>query len=325
MVTLQTWVEVPNPSLSINYADKVLFLGSCFSTNIGQRLKRLKFPVNVNPFGVLYNPASISQAIKILTEQKSFREEELDKHNDLWFSFYFHSSFSHSDKLTCLSKINTSLEASAGELKQLKYVFITLGTAWAYRYKKTGNIVSNCHKIPAGEFIREYMGPEKVVQELSESMKLMLKNNKDVRFVITVSPIRHWKDGAIENMRSKSSLLLAIKELEETFSNVYYFPVYEIYMDELRDYRFYASDMLHPSEFSIDYVWERFAETFFSGETMRLAARVDKLIKSFQHRPLNAGGEPYKKFLLNLKENAAKLEAQYPFLEFTEELKAVGI
>ncbi len=320
MPQLQTFVDIPSPKVSIEHSHNILLLGSCFSTNIGKKLEALKFRAKTNPFGVIYNPASIAQSINILLKRNSFEAEDLNFNNGLWFSYYHHSSFSNVDKQTCLDEINKSLQTTKEHLLKSDYLFLTLGTAWAYRSKETSRIVANCHKIPAKEFDRVYLNPDEIYNTLSSSYKSLFEANRDIKIVLTVSPIRHWKDGAIENMRSKSSLILAIKELEKNLPNIYYFPVYEIFMDELRDYRFYASDMLHPSEFSIEYIWERFIDTFFNNKTTELVKEIEKLIKLFRHKPMNTEGENYKKFLENLKSKVSRIQSKHAFLDFSEEL-----
>lgn len=324
MVQLQTIVDIPSPGFSIDYSHKTLLLGSCFSTNIGNKLETLKFQTNSNPFGVIYNPASIAQAINILLKKNSFDSEELNNHNGLWYSFYHHSSYSSKNKQECLNAINNSLKISKEQLLKSAYLFITLGTAWAFRHKESARIVANCHKIPAKEFERLYLNPQEIVNALSSAIKSLLAVNGNIKIILTVSPIRHWKDGATENTRSKSALILAIKELESIFSNIYYFPVYEIFMDELRDYRFYASDMLHPSDFSIEYIWERFSNTFFNDDTHRLIKEIEKIVKSFQHRPLNTEDESFQKFISGVKSKAEDLQSKYSFIDFSEELKEHG-
>jgi hypothetical protein len=319
MPKLQTLVDIPSPGFSIHYNNRILFLGSCFATNIGLKLEKLKFNSVTNPFGVLYNPASIANSIDLLVNRKQFVEDDLIRDNDTWFSFYHHSSFSSPDKAECLNRINETLSVASEFLKDADILFITLGTSWIYRYKPTNQIVSNCHKIPAKEFNREFLEISESVEYLSTHVARLLQSKADIKIILTISPIRHWKDGAIENQRSKSALALAIKELEKMFSNVYYFPVYELFMDEMRDYRFYAADMLHPSNFAVEYVWEKFVETFFDKETIIQSSEIDKLVSMLNHRPMNGETESYKKFVASLKKSIAELKSKYPKIDFTPE------
>lgn len=323
MLQLQTKVTIPSPNFSINHKDKTLLLGSCFITNIGKRLETNKFSALTNPFGVLYNPASIAQSLMLLLEKKKFETEELNYANDLWYSFYHHSSHSHSDKNTCLENINQNLAIAAEQLSNCAHLFITLGSAWAFKHKKTGEIVANCHKLPASNFTRIYLDPQEIVNKLSEPLKILTSLNPNINIVFTISPIRHWADGAIENMRSKSALHLAIKELEDHFSNTYYFPVYEIFMDELRDYRFYNSDMLHPSDFAIEYIWNSFNNTFFNSQTQALFKELGKILKSFNHRPINSETTIHKEFVIKLIQRTKLLVSKHPHLDFTKEIEGI--
>lgn len=324
MLQLQTLVDIPKPNFQVDYSSKLLLLGSCFSSNIGSRLERLKFNAVTNPFGVLYNPASISQSIDNLLNRDSFTEKEISFHNELYFSYYHHTSFSKVEKEGFLNAVNESFQVAKTHLLRTDVLFITLGTAWAYRLKSSKQIVANCHKIPAREFDRIFLTTEEITKLISQQLKQLLKLRPELKTVLTVSPIRHWKDGAIENTRSKSSLILAIKALEKLFPSIYYFPVYEIFMDELRDYRFYENDMLHPSGFAIDYIWQKFQKTFFGTNTIKLSEQVEKIKKSFEHRPVNTETESFKKFIKNLNNKALNLNKQHPEIDFSTELAQIN-
>lgn len=319
MPQLQTQVLIPSPGFSINYHHKILFLGSCFATNIGSKLEKLKFNSITNPFGVIYNPASVAQSIDLLLSNKQFSENDLSFYNDLWFSLYHHTTFSSPDKEKCLENINNTLQAANKITQKADIVFITLGTSWIYRQKSTDRVVSNCHKIPAKEFSHEYLEPAESYRILSEQLENLTSFNPNIKIILTISPIRHWKDGAIENMRSKAALIIAAKELEKQFGNIYYFPVYELFMDEMRDYRYYASDMLHPSEFALEYVWEKFVHTFFTSETQQQISELEKLLSMLQHRPINRESVSFLKFANNLKSLLESLTKKYPSLDFTNE------
>jgi len=321
MLRLQTQVKIKPPGFNINYSDIVFLFGSCFSDNIGKQLSRFKLNSFANPFGVLYNPASIADSIALLLEKDRFTEEDLEKYNDLWFSYNHHTLFSDTNKLNCLNKINDSFISAKKKFKDASIIILTFGTAWIYRNKETGNVVANCHKIPAKHFTREYLSYEKITEILSKTFDKIITNNPQVNIITTISPIRHWKDGAVDNNRSKASLVLAIKELEKLFSQLYYFPVYEIFMDELRDYRFYASDMLHPSEFAIEYVWEKFQDTFFEINTREKLNEIQKVVKSFEHKVIAHNNNSYKNFINNLISKAEELMIKYPEISFNEELK----
>ncbi len=316
---LHTKVEIPTPNFTIGYNNTICLFGSCFASNFGNLLTRLKFPSLVNPFGVLYNPASIHQGIKILRRKNNFLPEDLHFYNEKWFSFYHHSDFSNPDKEICLNNINNQLAEAKHLLNKTDVIFITLGTSWIYRNNSSKQIVANCHKIPACEFTREFLEPEATYDLLVDTVKDLTLFNPKINIVLTISPIRHFKDGAIENMRSKSSLIIAVNKLQKNFSNCYYFPVYEIFMDELRDYRFYKTDMLHPAEIAINYVWQIFSSTFFSTKTIELIDQVEKLIKSYEHNPSNKQSENYKKFISKLLNKTQALEKLIPEIDFSIE------
>lgn len=324
MLQLQTLVDIPKPGFHVQYSGKLLLLGSCFSNNIGTKLEWLKFKAVTNPFGVLYNPASIAQSIENLLTRETFTEKDISYHNELYFTYYHHTSFSKVAKEDFLKSINASFQKAKTHLFKTDVLFITLGTAWAYRLKSSNQIVANCHKIPATKFDREFLNTDEITRLLSVQFNTLRKVRPELKIVLTVSPIRHWKDGGIENARSKSSLIIAIKELEKLFPDIFYFPVYEIFMDELRDYRFYENDMIHPSGFAIDYVWQKFQETFFLPDTTKLATQVEKIKKSFEHRPVNLQTESFKKFISNLTNKALNLNKQHPEIDFSTELAQIN-
>lgn len=324
MPELQTKVQIPNPNFQISYRDISCFFGSCFSMNIGNRFSELKFKTCVNPFGVLYNPASIAQSIRLIIEKTEFSETDLNFYDNKWFSYYHYTSFSNEDKNTCLININNSLQEAKKSLKEASFVFITLGTSFVYKLKSTGDIVANCHKIPAKEFKREFLSSSDSFSFLSEAIINLREINPKLNIIFTISPIRHWKDGAIENMRSKASLILTIHELQKKIPELYYFPVYEIFMDEMRDYRYYASDMLHPSTFAIDYIWDKFYNTFFTKETQLLVRKIEKINKSLQHKPVNPHSQQYKNFKKHLRKQMQDFNKQYPIIDFSADISALS-
>jgi len=319
-----TSINIPQPDFRIDYQSKLYFTGSCFSENIGLRFKQLKFPVCVNPFGVQYNPFSITNSLHKLLDKDCYYEEDLNFENELWFSFSHYTLFSDPDQQKCLDKINSSFSAAKNFISEADIIVITLGTSWAYLLKDTDQIVSNCHKLPAKRFNRTSLSTGQSVSELSTVIKRIKGINPQARFIFTVSPIRHWKDGAIENQRSKAELLLTIAQLEKELNDVYYFPAYEIMMDELRDYRFYASDMLHPSDQAIDYIWKRFTDTYFTEETVKATAEIEQLINSLNHRPIHTSTNNYKKFIFSIRTKLESLLKKYPNLDFSPELNLLS-
>jgi GSCFA family len=321
MPQLQTLVNVPAPDFSVNYNHNIFLLGSCFATNIGERLEKLKFRSITNPFGVIYNPASIAQSLELLISDKIFAENDLDYYNDLWFSFYHHTSFSSVSKSKCLENINSVLINVSHKFPKADVLFLTLGTSWIFRNKASGRVVANCHKIPSKEFVREFLNYDESLAMLTQQFDKLFKLNGNIKIILTISPIRHWKDGATENMRSKAALVLAVKELEKKYNNVFYFPVYEIFMDEMRDYRYYASDMIHPSAFAVDYIWERFSHTFFTSLTQNQTGEIEKFLTMLEHRPLNSETANHKKFLKKLDVTLIGLEKKFPEIDFSCERK----
>lgn len=307
----------PQPSRNkISYHTPVLFLGSCFTENIGNKMQDLKFPVLVNPFGVLYNPVSVLQSLEIILDKRDFAESDLGFFNEQWFSFYHDTEFSNTDKKECLVHINTKLNQARDHFKNANYLVVTFGTAWVYEYIQSGKIVSNCHKIPAKEFTRFKLGVEDIFVQWAKLLNRIEDYNPDLKVIFTVSPVRHWKDGAVQNQLSKSTLILAIHQLIKIFDHIEYFPSYELMIDDLRDYRFYTDDMLHPSKVAIDYIWEQFSATYFETETKSIIQQVDKIIRAQNHRPLNPKTDQHKKFLEKLKNQQEALVKIYPFLQF---------
>jgi len=290
-------------------------MGSCFTENIGQKMTDLKYQVDINPFGILYNPVSVANGIRLLLQAKTFQQQDLIEHQGVWHSFYHHGRFSSTDAEEALKQMNDRLQFSSRFLRDAEFLLITFGTAWVYRYLKSDEIVSNCHKIPAKEFVREKLTVSEIVEIYRMLLDELWKVNPDLKIVFTLSPIRHWKDGAIENQRSKSTLLLAIEELVRLYEqNCIYFPSYEIVMDELRDYRFYATDMLHLNDVAMDFIWSRFQETMIETESRKTSLAVKKIMDAFQHRPIRKNSPEFKKFIENSLKQTLKLEKEFPYL-----------
>jgi len=311
-----TKVEIPESSVKITHQDGITALGSCFSENIGEKMKNVFFDIDVNPFGVLYNPASIRNSLHFLQTDKKFTEKDLFFDGALWHSFAHSSLFSDVSAEKCLEKINSQLEKSRLFFTKTRFLFITFGTSWVYEYTENDEIVSNCHKLPAQKFIRYSLSVEQIVNDYKELIQSLNAQNADLQIIFSVSPIRHWKDGAHENNLGKARLLLAVNSLQNEFKNVSYFPAYELLLDELRDYRYYASDMLHPSETAINYIWERFSEKYFSAETVKIKKELEQLNADLAHRPLHPQSATYQIFLENIEIKKKKLAEKYPFLNY---------
>lgn len=309
-----TPVEIPLSPAFIDHQTKVLILGSCFSENIGRKMQRAFFDVGVNPFGVLYNPFSILNGINLLLDGACLQHDQLFHHASLWHSFSHDSSFSAPEADVALKKINSSLAEAAAFLRQADFLFITFGTAWVFELADTGTIVSNCHKLPGSFFRRRRLRVEEITAAYGQVIESLQQNFPNLHLVFTISPIRHLKDGARGNNVSKSVLSLAIEDLLSNFRNLHYFPAYEIVMDELRDYRFYASDMLHISDVAVDYIWKRFSETYFSSETRVLQKRLEKYSADLAHIPMHPDSSAYLAFQKNVERRRMEILADYPFL-----------
>lgn len=317
-----TEIQLPEFPWKIDHSKKVMLLGSCFSENIGQKLIDLKYKVDMNPFGILYNPQSIANSLKILLDQRVFTENDLFQDQGLWNSFFHHSRFSDTDKNAALQNINKRISSSAEFLKTADFLLITFGTSWVYELKETGQIVSNCHKVPAAKFKRFRLGVFEITELYRELLEEIWKVNPSLKLVFTISPIRHWKDGAVENQVNKSTLILSVDRLKTGFGDQVcsYFPSYEIMMDELRDYRFYAEDMLHLSPVATDYIFDRFSRSMIAKESIEISKMVQKIRKAFLHRPVNPATPEFEKFVRSNLNEIHALKLKFPELDFTEEL-----
>lgn len=302
---------------SIDHTTPVMLLGSCFSDNIGSLLRQALFPVMVNPFGTLYNPASIHAAIERIISLRQFTEAELIQHHGMYHSFMCHSSLSSADPQKMLSRINARLQSAHTFLKSASWMVVTLGSAWVYALRSTGTIVANCHKLPANEFLRFPLSTTRTITLLTQTINLLSGFNPSLRIILTVSPIRHLADGAHGNQISKSTLLLATDQLiesEHTHAPIY-FPAYEIMMDDLRDYRFYAHDMCHPSDTAVQYIYQLFGESFFSPGTQQLAIQCQHYTRRLLHRPLTDDDKSHLAFVKATDNIRQQLISTYPFLE----------
>jgi len=286
-------------------------------------MKDLKFNTEINPFGILFNPYSISQCLKRLISGPEFCDSDLVFNNGLWHSFSHHGRFSGVSKEAILQKINNQFSISREFLYNTDFLFLTFGTAWVFEFKATGQIVSNCHKVPASEFKRFRLMVSDVVSELKETLELLWEFNPGVKVIFTVSPVRHLKDSAVENQLSKATLLLATDALIRGFGEerCSYFPAYELMMDELRDYRFYADDMVHPSTAAIDFIWEKFSSWMLEKESLELSYQIFSLIKTKNHLPLYPDSPEYFLFVRNSYEKILELAKKNPLLDFSAEIK----
>lgn len=312
-----TPIPIAKSSHPIDYTSKIVSLGSCFAVNMGQKLDYFKFRNITNPFGILFHPEALEKFISYALQQKQFTQADIFQQNDLWHCFDAHSELSHPDKNVLLNNLNEACSLANAKLKEATHLIITLGTAWVYRNTASGNLVANCHKVPQKEFTKELLSPEAIKQSLDSIIAMVTEVNPKLNFIFTVSPVRHIKDGFTENQWSKANLISA---LHQTINNkqqtINYFPSYEIMMDELRDYRFYAEDMIHPSSVAVDYIWERFTEAYITSEAQQTMKLADSIQKGLSHRPFNPDTEQHQAFLHKINEKVETLHKQFPHIIF---------
>ena len=323
MPTFRTEIKPKAAPFSIDYQSFTLGIGSCFIENIGAMLNARQLLFLQNPFGIVYNPLSIARQLAVISTLETvekpyfFTKNDLFQHNGLWGSLQHHSKFSGESREIVLKNINDSLVTAHDFFKKTNRIILTLGTANVFVWKETGEVVANCHKLPPQYFEKKRLNIEEIVATFKPIFEKIFTQNTDCQIIITVSPIRHIRDGLVENNRSKAVLLLAADALSQLFEHVHYFPTYEIMMDDLRDYRFYESDMIHPNSTAIEYIWQHFSETFFDNKTKNIITKVEKINLMMAHRPLHgADTAGYQKFREQLNLKILALQKQYPFLDF---------
>ena len=312
-----TKIPIPKNHFPIDYDSKILLLGSCFAENIGNKFEYFKFQSTTNPFGIIFNAVSLKKLIRRAVENKKYTENDIFFHNELWHCYEVHSELSNPDKEEFLSNLNSILESTHRHITLLTHCIITLGTSWVYRNMESNEIVANCHKVPQKHFTKELLSISQTEESLQNIITLIHSVNPNCHFIFTVSPVRHIKDGFTENALSKAHLIAALhKAITLHPSSITYFPSYEIMMDELRDYRFYAEDMLHPNQIAIDYIWEQFATSTISEESQSLMIEIESVQKSLAHKPFNPNSESHQKFVNHLDLKIKTIQNQYPFIKF---------
>lgn len=297
MNNFRTQIKLKETQNQIDYQSDILLFGSCFSNNIGDKLTYFKFKTTVNPFGIIFQPKAIEKLIFKCLDDTIFTEDDLIFHNERWHCFDVHSDFSHFDKTVILTQLNSVLNETKNNILKTSHLIITLGTAWVYRNKNRNVLVANCHKIPQKEFKKELL----TIHEITTSLKSITEKihgiNSNCEVIFTLSPVRHLKDGFVENQQSKAHLLSAIHEVIKLQSYTHYFPSYEIMLDDLRDYRFYKKDLLHPNELAIDYIWEKFSKVWINKEVKSIMQKVSEIQNGLNHKPFNPNSEQHKLFL----------------------------
>ena len=310
----------PKPfELKLKHSDKLLLAGSCFTEQIGAKLKHHKFSTIENPNGILFNPVSIAQSISSYISNKQYTEADLFFHHELWGSWDHHTKFSALQSADCLNKINQSQQQAHDFLQKTDWLLLTLGSSFAYRLEDK-RVVANCHKVPADKFNKRLMPVDEIKEVLANMIASVRLVNPSVKFIFTISPVRHLREGFIENNRSKANLIQSVHELVDSKS-VFYFPAYELVIDDLRDYRFYAEDLVHPNYSATNYVWDKFIATCIDDESQQLIKEVNIINAARHHKAFNPHSEAHKQFLqLNL-DKVNKIKQEHPYLDLSEEEK----
>lgn len=316
-MNLQTKIPfLPQKFNQIDYNSKVLLLGSCFSENISGKFEYFKFQSTVNPFGILFHPLAIENLITRAINKDYYNEDELVFHNEQWCCLDAHSKLNSTSKDVLLDTLNSQIDKTHNQLHNATHIIITLGTSWVYRQVSTDRVVANCHKLPQKQFLKELISLDQISESLEAIISLVRNVNSNVSFIFTVSPVRHIKDGFVENTQSKSHLIAAIHNIVEPRTEQYYFPSYEIMMDELRDYRFYNADMLHPNEVAINYIWDKFKHVWISDGIESTMQDVDTVQKGLKHKPFNSDSEAHQKFVTKLQILTKDLCEKFPHFNF---------
>ena len=315
----------PKPfTVKIKHTDNLLLVGSCFTEQIGKKLAANKFKVLENPNGILFNPISIAKAIYTYTDGKTITDNELFYYNELWASREHHTKFSNPDKLIAIKEINESLQAAIDFIKTTDWVLLTLGSAFLYEWKDVdsenyNNVAANCHKIPTDKFNRRLATADELKQVFLKMQAAVLAINPKAKFIYTISPVRHLREGFVENNRSKAILIQTVHELTNE-QNCFYFPAYELIIDDLRDYRFFAEDLVHPNYAATNYVWEKFVLTVVDEASQSIMAAINELNAAMSHKPFNPTSDAHNKFLKIHLGKTKKLAEQYPYINFEKEL-----
>ncbi|GEC77557.1 GSCFA domain-containing protein [Flavobacterium aquatile] len=301
----------------IDYNSKIMSVGSCFAENIGEKFEYFKFQNSVNPFGIIFNSVSIEKLVNRIVNQIEFKENDIFFHNDLWHCYEVHSEISNANKEDFLIILNRVLLENFNAFSNATHIIITYGTSWVYRNKTSNEVVANCHKVAQNQFDKEILSAETIEKSIEKTINLIQKINPNCNFIFTISPVRHIKDGFVENQRSKAHLITALQSAICNLQSANYFPSYEIMMDELRDYRFYADDMLHPSQTAIDYIWMKFFENYVSENEFSTMNKVCEIQRALKHRPFNPESESHLKFLSNLNLKISKIQEVLPSIKFS--------
>lgn len=313
-------IEVTPSRVQIGIGDRTHCMGSCFAEHIGDFLIRNKFPTLLNPTGIVFNPISISNSIQRILDNQFPGEDEIFQNQGLYHHFEFHGSFSHHKIEVLLDRTAQSISEASNQIRQIDHLILTFGTAFGYKHKATGKIVANCHKVPSREFDRVFFGPDDLFKNMSETLRKLLTINPDLQIICTVSPVRHWRDGAVSNSRSKASLHLLIDQLEKEFEDrVYYFPSFELLIDELRDYRYYNEDLFHPSSMAVNFILEKFKVACLEERSRELVDALLPIQKGMAHRVMYPGSQSHQTFLKNQMDKTLEIESRFKEVDLSAE------
>lgn len=321
METFRLSFPVPQQPDTIQLTDLILLSGSCFTEHIGNLLQSSGFNVLQNPNGILFNPVSITNVLISYINATRYTEKDIFQQQDVWHSWNHHSRVSATSAAQLLHNLNGAQDAAHNFLKKARWLVITLGSAYVYRNKESQQVVANCHKLPASQFNKELLTTETILAALDTLIYRLSFFNPDIKVIFSISPVRHIRDGIVENNKSKAALIQAVHHIVEKFSNMYYFPAYEILIDELRDYRFYTNDLVHPNDTAIQYIWQRFTEAAIHPAAVPIMEEVRKLRQAAAHRPQFTNTTQHTVFLEKNHQKAKQLHQQHPYLELNDLLR----
>lgn len=313
-------VEIKSPAEKITYSDKIFLIGSCFTEHIGRRLEELKFPVIQNPNGILFDPVSVSKSLNSYIDLKKYKQSDLFYLNELWQSWNHHSVFSGIDADNVLLNINLSQRKAHEQLKTATWLIMTLGSSFSYQLNEDDQPVANCHRAPGQWFNKHLLSTEETTSALEESIQKLSVFNPGLKIIFTISPVRHIRDGVVENNRSKARLIEAVHQLVDKYEHAYYFPAYELVVDILRDYRFYDVDLVHPNYAATEFVFEKFEQSFIDEEAKDFMEEIKKISNGYKHKPFQPDTKSHQSFLKSSLEKVKVLQERLPQLDFSKEL-----
>lgn len=315
----RTELQIPESDQKINHSRKIMGIGSCFVDELGEKLADAKFQVLRNPFGTLFHPLAIENALARIHSFTQYTREEILQYGEIFFSWDHHSAFNRISPEETLDNINAELQKANDFIQQTDVFLLTFGTAWVYQMTEMGIFVANCHKVPQKYFEKYLLDDQQIQTSIRNCFNLILDINPKAQIIVTISPVRHTKDGIVENSLSKSKLISNLFQVASQFENVDYFPAYELMMDDLRDYRFYKEDLVHPNELGVQYIWEKFSQTYFDYLTVDNIKIAGKIKSAMAHRPMNSKTTAYKEFLYKTAKQIESAEFLFPQNSFQKE------